>query len=109
MCMDILIAAGGTGGHILPGIRLGPELMETSGEFTVAFACGRRPIEEQIYGAENLTPWILPIGRPGNPIKRAFDLSHSFLRALSRLIVRRPKAVLAMGGAVCFPILAAAV
>ncbi len=57
----ILLAAGGTGGHIYPAVALSEALRELAPEAEVQFCCGSRPAEHEIYRRLGLEPWSLPI------------------------------------------------
>lgn len=101
----IVIAAGGTGGHILPGIEIGQALSD----WDVTYIAGRRDIEKRIYASRQIEAITLRCSknpkRFAKPIKAMLacmdivDVAIQFLQS-------RPSAVLAMGGAVCFPVLA---
>lgn len=63
----ILLAAGGTGGHILPAVALAEALRTLRPDIEPQFICGNRPIELQIYQRLGIEPWVLPVpyNRPG--------------------------------------------
>lgn len=63
----IVIAAGGTGGHIFPAIATGREIQELRPEATVIYACGERPLEVDLYRTNGIEPTIFPARqiRPG--------------------------------------------
>ncbi len=103
----ILIAAGGTGGHILPGIRVGKQIEERfGGDYTVDYVCGSRAIEGQIYESEGVSPMKLRLGSQARGVP-LMGLLTDFFTVVSNYTTTRPAAVLAMGGAACFPVLAA--
>lgn len=105
----IIIAAGGTGGHILPGIRIGDEIDRGyAGIYRAQYVCGSRDIESKIYSSENITPLKLRAGSRKGAAAFACLLGDSF-RVLKSFIRNRPAAVLAMGGAACVPVLLVAV
>ncbi|MCC6546516.1 UDP-N-acetylglucosamine--N-acetylmuramyl-(pentapeptide) pyrophosphoryl-undecaprenol N-acetylglucosamine transferase [Candidatus Sumerlaeota bacterium] len=105
----IIIAAGGTGGHILPGIRIGNEIDRAhAGVYKSQYVCGSREIESQIYGSEQITPLKLRAGTRKGAGALTCLLGDSF-RVLKSFLRNRPAAVLAMGGAACVPVLAMAV
>ena len=87
---NILIASGGTGGHIFPAIVFGKNLQENGDN--VKWLCGSRNLELTIYESAGITPEILPIaGSPmgtKSPVKvlgRIRDLLKS-ITMTSRLI-----------------------
>jgi UDP-N-acetylglucosamine--N-acetylmuramyl-(pentapeptide) pyrophosphoryl-undecaprenol N-acetylglucosamine transferase len=103
---EIVIAAGGTGGHILPAIQIGRRIEAAhGGELRPSFICGSRAIESRIYTGEGIAPLVLGIGGRG---PRLMHMVIDFARMLGRFVAKRPAAVLGMGGAACFPVLAAA-
>lgn len=63
----IVIAAGGTGGHIFPAIATGREISELAPNSTVVYACGERPLEIELYRKNGVEPVIFPARqiRPG--------------------------------------------
>ena len=104
----ILIASGGTGGHIFPAIVFGHALQENGD--SVKWVCGSRNLELTIYESAGITPEILPIaGSPmgtRSPVKilgRIMDMLRSFTMT-SRLIKDfRPDAIYVFGGYISFP------
>ena len=105
--MKLLIAAGGTGGHILPGIRIGRALENQAGENNrVVYLCGEKEIEERIYRGEEMAPRVLR-GRfyRGNLLCRLASSLLALPRVCGIFSKEKPDAVLAMGGAVCLPVL----
>lgn len=104
-----IIAAGGTGGHILPGVAIGREMQHRLDDLAVEYLCGARPIERRIYDSQSIRPRVLPIpasfsARPGS----VASLAVATAQCLASFIAHRPAGVLGMGGAVCFPVLTAA-
>lgn len=57
----ILMAAGGTGGHITPALATAEAIQELDPTATIQFCCGRRPTELQIYRRRKLRPWVMPL------------------------------------------------
>ncbi|MDO5116410.1 MAG: UDP-N-acetylglucosamine--N-acetylmuramyl-(pentapeptide) pyrophosphoryl-undecaprenol N-acetylglucosamine transferase [Synergistaceae bacterium] len=110
----IILAAGGTGGHIWPAISFGSWIKKRHPECELRYICGSRPLEREIYGAASLNPEILPMD--GSPLSgrnalqrlgrlRALFSSYSMARGL---IARfRPDAALLFGGYLSFPMLLA--
>lgn len=56
----IVIAAGGTGGHIFPAIATGRELQELRPDATIIYACGERPLEIDLYKRNGIDPVVFP-------------------------------------------------
>ena len=107
MNKKVLIASGGTGGHIFPAIVFGKGLQENGD--SVKWLCGARELERTIYTSAGIEPEILPIaGSPmgtKSPVKilgRIGDLLKSFTMT-SRLIKSfRPDAIYVFGGYISF-------
>ena len=103
--------AGGTGGHILPAIAIGEALKRLSPETPVAFICGAKHLELELYGRFGIRPIHLSV----SPIYRHLtaklvgwmNLLRAFFQSLS-ILRRNAKVVLGMGGYVSAPVLAAA-
>ncbi|PKO16501.1 hypothetical protein CVU37_11020 [candidate division BRC1 bacterium HGW-BRC1-1] len=66
--MKILIAAGGTGGHIFPAIALGEALACYYPETRFDYLCGERPLELGLYEKQGIKPIVLPARQLGNGI-----------------------------------------
>lgn len=108
----ILLAAGGTGGHIIPSIAFG-QWLEKAGE-RVVWLTGSRELEEKIFGAHGVTP--LKISLEGSPLgvrglrslKRWKQLACSFFEC--RAVLRREEIArcVLFGGYLSMPVLLAA-
>ena len=69
----LILAAGGTGGHIWPAISFGRWIAENKPDVSVSYICGSRPLELEIYAAAGIEPHCLNIdGSPfsGSGIER---------------------------------------
>lgn len=58
---SVLLAAGGTGGHIYPAIALAEAIGEMSPKTQIRYVCGNRPSEIEIYRTRGIGPIVLPI------------------------------------------------
>jgi UDP-N-acetylglucosamine--N-acetylmuramyl-(pentapeptide) pyrophosphoryl-undecaprenol N-acetylglucosamine transferase len=103
MARSILIAAGGTGGHLYPGIAVADELVRREPETRVVFAGTPRGLESRIvprsgHGLELLP--ILPLNAVGarGLLAGLFALPRGMWRALRLVRSLRPAAVLGIGG-----------
>jgi UDP-N-acetylglucosamine--N-acetylmuramyl-(pentapeptide) pyrophosphoryl-undecaprenol N-acetylglucosamine transferase len=110
----ILLAAGGTGGHIYPAAALAKALRELAPNLAVDFVCGNRPAELQLYRRLEIQPFILPLGpsRPGltNRARLSGQFAASFFQSRRILRQRRPRVAVGFGSYVSVaPLLAARV
>src|SRR5260370_7860278 len=111
--MRVLIAAGGTGGHIYPGIAVANEIMRRNRSSTVRFVGTARGLETRLVpkagfelrliesaGLKNVSPLAL--------LRGLFLLPKSLFAA--RRVIRdfRPDVVVGAGGYVSGPVLLAA-
>lgn len=108
--MKVLIAAGGTGGHIYPGVALANEIMRRDESSEVLFVGTARGLEKKIVPESGFQLSVVSsaglknVGLAGK-IKGLSLLPKSFLEA--RAIIRqfRPHVVVGAGGYVSGPVL----
>ena len=108
--MKVLIAAGGTGGHIYPGIAVAKEILNRDAESRILFVGTSRGLETKIVPANGFelslinSAGLKNVGLIGK-LKGLFILPKSFLEA--RRIIRdfQPDAVVGAGGYVSGPVL----
>jgi UDP-N-acetylglucosamine--N-acetylmuramyl-(pentapeptide) pyrophosphoryl-undecaprenol N-acetylglucosamine transferase len=109
----VLIAAGGTGGHVFPGLALARALKELEPAASVRFAGTSRGIENQAVPAAgfplHLLP-ILPLSRrlSMETVLSPFAAAGGTAAALRLLRRERIEVVAGMGGYVTLPVAAAA-
>src|SRR5947209_3401036 len=113
MARTILIAAGGTGGHLFPGIAVAAELRRRSPSTRIVFAGTPRGLEARLVpaaGHELVLLPILPLNRVGLlPFLRGLLALPSGLLKSAALVRRlRPEAVLGVGGYAGGPVVLAA-
>jgi UDP-N-acetylglucosamine--N-acetylmuramyl-(pentapeptide) pyrophosphoryl-undecaprenol N-acetylglucosamine transferase len=99
----MFIAAGGTGGHIFPGIAVAQEIRRRDPDRRVVFVGTPRGLERRLVpqaGYELVLLPILPLNGVGLPrlLAGLAALPWGLLRALVLLIRQRPSAVLGVGG-----------
>jgi UDP-N-acetylglucosamine--N-acetylmuramyl-(pentapeptide) pyrophosphoryl-undecaprenol N-acetylglucosamine transferase len=103
MARTILIAAGGTGGHLFPGIAVADELVRREPATRVVFVGTPRGLESRLVPSAGYGLEMLPI-RPLNavgPRRLALGLlalPWAMVRALALVVRLRPAAVLGIGG-----------
>src|SRR5215204_4993086 len=108
--MKVLIAAGGTGGHIYPGIAVAKEVLRRNGASEVLFVGTARGLETRIVPENGFqlslinSAGLKNVGFVGK-IKGISVLPKSFIEA--RKIIRqfRPHVVVGAGGYVSGPVL----
>ncbi len=111
--MKILIAGGGTGGHVFPGIAVAEELQANHPDVEVLFVGSRKGLEAQAVpeagfrlrtlataGFARRRPWRWPWAALVNLL--------GFVQALWVVLGERPRAVLGTGGYVSGPVSLAA-
>ena len=101
----ILIAAGGTGGHIFPGLAVAEEIAARKPQARVEFVGSTAPLglERRIVPKAGLRLHLLPVLPLNTPnlmakLKGALLLPWGLLRAFALLVRTRPNAVLGIGG-----------
>lgn len=103
----ILIASGGTGGHIFPAIVFGKNLQDQG--FSVSWLCGSRELESEIYNSSGINPVILPLS--GSPMgtrsltkifSRIVDVFRSLLITAKYIKDFRPDEIYLFGGYISF-------
>lgn len=112
--MRLLIAAGGTGGHIYPALAVATSLRRRPGRPDLAWLGGRRGLEDRLVPPAGI-PLRLLLLRSLRTVQRDIHLVLDPLRlalsvpqALWVLVRRRPAAVFTTGGYVAIPVLLAA-
>ncbi|MEW6224043.1 MAG: UDP-N-acetylglucosamine--N-acetylmuramyl-(pentapeptide) pyrophosphoryl-undecaprenol N-acetylglucosamine transferase [Chloroflexota bacterium] len=112
--MRLLIAGGGTGGHIYPALAVARSLRARPGAPDIAWLGGHRGLEASIVPAAGLPLrrlWLRSLRSAGRDIHLVLDPARLVLsvpQALVLLLARRPAAVFTTGGYVAIPVLLAA-
>src|SRR5580698_6114083 len=100
----IVIACGGTGGHLFPGIAVGRQLLRRQCEVTLIIS--EKEVDSQaVRDVEDMTVVTLPaVGLSGkNYLQFASKFLKSFMAARTLFKQKPPHAVLAMGGFTAAP------
>ena len=108
-----MIAAGGTGGHIFPGIALAREIRVRRPEAAVLFVGTGRGLEAKLvpdagFPLELVSASGFAGKRPVARLRALADLPAGFFQARRLLVRHRARAVAGVGGYVTVPVLAAA-
>ncbi|XCA33394.1 MAG: undecaprenyldiphospho-muramoylpentapeptide beta-N-acetylglucosaminyltransferase [Wolbachia endosymbiont of Polyergus mexicanus] len=100
--MDIILATGGTGGHIFPAIALAKAL-KTQGYNCILFT------DKKTNKNIDIESYILPLRRPsGNKFKFFLLLMYSCVLAIYKIRKLKPRLVIGFGSYASFPTLLAA-
>lgn len=110
--MKILIACGGTGGHIFPGIALAEEFSILCPDAEIVFVGTTRGLEQRIFSGSK---WRLELieavsfaDKSGfEKITSLFPFLVSFLRTRSLILKENPDLILGVGGYASAPVLIA--
>ncbi|MDR3135459.1 MAG: undecaprenyldiphospho-muramoylpentapeptide beta-N-acetylglucosaminyltransferase [Deltaproteobacteria bacterium] len=107
--LRVLIAAGGTGGHVIPAATVAEEIRSLRPEAEFLFVGAGRPAEEEILAPLGYPRKILgvPTLAGKGPAKFAlglFGLAKSAIGAISIVRDFKPDICLAFGGYVCGPL-----
>ncbi|HEX2626358.1 MAG TPA: glycosyltransferase [Candidatus Limnocylindrales bacterium] len=112
--MRLLIAAGGTGGHIYPALAVASALRRRAGPADLSWVGGRRGLEDRIVPPAGI-PFRRLLLRSLRSVQRDIHLvldpirlGLSIPQAAWLLLRRRPAAVFTTGGYVAIPVLLAA-
>ncbi|MDR1021132.1 MAG: UDP-N-acetylglucosamine--N-acetylmuramyl-(pentapeptide) pyrophosphoryl-undecaprenol N-acetylglucosamine transferase [Synergistaceae bacterium] len=101
---SVLLAAGGTGGHILPAAVFGGWINERHPAVKVRYLSGRRPVELEIYRSLKIEPLVVdasgsPFGAPrGEGLARCKDMLSSVWQASGYVRRDPPGLCVAFGG-----------
>lgn len=108
--MKVLIAAGGTGGHIYPGIAVAKEIMRRDAASEVLFVGTARGLETKIVPDNNFqlslinSAGLKSVGFVGK-LKGLAVLPRSFIEARTLIKAFKPDVVVGAGGYVSGPVL----
>lgn len=111
--MKLMIAAGGTGGHLFPGIAVAEALKEIDPKGEVRFVGSERGIEEEILKREGFPREALAVGRIKGEgwtarFRTVLKLPAAFWAARGILVHWMPDLVLGIGGYSSGPVVLAA-
>ncbi len=108
----IAIAAGGTGGHVMPALALGEALRAAAPEIEILFFSGRREQEIRWYGQAGVAPVQLaatPLGRgAGAKTRGVLNALRAYFQARNYLRRWKPDCVAGFGGYASGPCVLAA-
>lgn len=107
----VFIAAGGTGGHIYPGLALADALVKSRSDLKVYFVGTPNGLENKLIPAAGFPLVHLSIGRLNRNVGKKerimtlVRMPFAFLKAIVLMIKYRPKCVIGIGGHASGPML----
>ena len=111
--MRLIMAGGGTGGHLFPGLAVAREFQRRDAGTEILFVGSERGIEGRILPQEGFTLEAVPIkgikGRGARGLLEAlYSVPVSFIRSLGIIARFRPECCIGLGGYASAPLLFAA-
>ena len=108
-----MIAGGGTGGHLFPGIALAREFRRRRPDARVLFVGTARGLESRIVPAEGFDLRLIPVSGwvglgPLRKLRTLLELPSGFFRSFEILREVRPDLVVGVGGYASGPVMALA-
>jgi UDP-N-acetylglucosamine--N-acetylmuramyl-(pentapeptide) pyrophosphoryl-undecaprenol N-acetylglucosamine transferase len=109
----VLIAGGGTGGHIYPALAIGQELQASHGA-ELLFVGTARGLESQLISGAGYRLELIRVGQLNQVslktrLKTVFDLPAGLLQCFSLIRQFRPQVVIGVGGYASGPMMMAAI
>jgi UDP-N-acetylglucosamine--N-acetylmuramyl-(pentapeptide) pyrophosphoryl-undecaprenol N-acetylglucosamine transferase len=111
--MNVIIAGGGTGGHLFPGIAVAREIQRRHAGSKILFVGAEQGIEARIVPKEGFELRTLPIGGIKGvgvvrQVRNLMSMVHGVFKARVILKEFNPDVVIGVGGYASFPMLSAA-
>lgn len=105
----LLIAGGGTGGHVLAGVAIADQWLKTNPQGDVLFVGSSQGLESKLVPKAGYKLHVLPVGALNQVsfitrIKTLFILPLTFLSSFIILLKFRPDAVIGVGGYASGPV-----
>ena len=112
--MRLIVAGGGTGGHLFPGLAVAREFRRRNGDIRILFVGSRWGIESRVIPETEFPIELLPIrGLKGRGLKGMLEALYGIPVSLwrSRAIIRSfdPQCIIGLGGYASGPLLLAGV
>src|SRR5688572_5377663 len=112
--MKVIIAGGGTGGHLFPGIAVAREIQRRHPGSEVLFVGAEQGIETKIVPKEGFPLKTLPLGGVkgvswSRRLRSLAAAASGVLKAKRILSQFKPDAVIGVGGYASFPMITAAI
>ncbi len=110
--MNILLAGGGTGGHIFPLLAVAESIREQQAESSCRFVCSTRPLDAEILTREGEAFDAIPARpfglRPRTLVRFILGWGGAMRSARSIICAHSPRVIITSGGFVSAPVVQAA-
>lgn len=111
--MNVIIAGGGTGGHLFPGIAVAREIQRRDAGSKILFVGAEQGIEARVVPKEGFELRTLPVGGikgvgAARQVRNLMGMVSGVFKAQSILRQFKPDVVIGVGGYASFPMLTAA-
>src|SRR5262245_34788842 len=111
--MKVIIAGGGTGGHLFPGVAVAREIQRRNASSRILFVGAEQGIESRIVPKEGFELRTLPVGGIKGlgitrQVRNLMGMASGVLKARTLLQEFKPDVVIGVGGYASFPMLCAA-
>src|SRR5438105_1724126 len=112
--MNVIIAGGGTGGHLFPGIAVAKEIQRRGAGSRILFVGAEQGIETRFVPKEGFELRTLPIGGIkglgiNRQVRNLMGMVGAIFKARGILREFNPDVVIGVGGYASFPMLGAAI
>src|SRR6516164_7276621 len=112
--MNVIIAGGGTGGHLFPGIAVAREIQRRKPGSKILFVGAEQGIETRIVPKEGFELRTLPVGGikglgVARQLRNLIGMVSGVFKARQILGQFKPDVVIGVGGYASFPMLSAAI
>ena len=112
--MNVIIAGGGTGGHLFPGIAVAREIQRRKPGSKILFVGAEQGIETRIVPKEGFELRTLPVGGikglgVARQLRNLIGMVSGVFKARQILWQFKPDVVIGVGGYASFPMLSAAI
>ncbi len=110
--ISIIIAGGGSGGHLFPGIAVAEEVMSRFAHAKILFVTGGRSIESRVFAGTGFRQKSITVegikGRGWKAVRAVFKLPCSLIQSFRIIRSEKPGVVLGVGGYSSGPVVLAA-
>src|SRR3954471_9915966 len=100
----VILAGGGTGGHIYPAVAIARALLQKDSNLDIQFVGSPNGLESKIVPREGFTLHLIRVGKLNqsegflNKIKTLLGIPAALVQSVALLLTLKPVAVLGVGG-----------